>query len=664
MGLLSPWFLAGLAVLGLPVWLHLLRKFKRTPRPFSSLMFFERRIQSSTKHRRLRYLALLSARLALLCLLALAFANPFIYRRPDAISQRTLHVIALDKSFSMRTRGRMDSAKTVARHILGALPENARVQVMAFDSQVELLTPPSSDRAVARSAIESLQPGDGASSYGELSRTLRVLQQTTGLALHASIITDAQQTSMPASFTDLEPGAHTTEDVEMVGKPVPNRVVESVDAPARIFGSQAATVTVTVRAYNAAETVQKVWLVVDGRTLASKQVFTPASGSGTVQFDNVLLAYGVHRAELRLDSTDDLPNDDRFLFSMERLDPRRVLFLYPSGRTAQSFYYKSALEASSATGLLVQPSPLEHIADQNLAPYAYIVLHDPGSLDEPAAHKLADYVHNGGSVLIAVGPATIASGHVPLSGNTIDGTAATQGGGHVDKNAPAIAGWSGAENVEFVQAPHIAAGFGDRVLAQFADGSPLLFEHNSGEGRVLVLASTLDNSASDFPLHTSYLPFVVTTGAYLAGEHDSPSSVPVGMPIVLRQTREQGAAADVIGPDGRHALSLTEAARAMTYAPPEEGYYEIQRADGHRMLLAVHADRRESDLTPIPPETLALWRNAAQNGRPATDDQVAQKAVRWNLWRYFLIFVLIAAVVESMLADRYLPQEDRLHEIT
>jgi hypothetical protein len=53
MGLLSPWFLGGLAAIGLPVWLHLLRKHKTTPLRFSSLMFFETREQSSVKHRRL-----------------------------------------------------------------------------------------------------------------------------------------------------------------------------------------------------------------------------------------------------------------------------------------------------------------------------------------------------------------------------------------------------------------------------------------------------------------------------------------------------------------------------------------------------------------------------------------------------------------------------------
>ena len=58
MGFFAPWFLAGLAAVGLPVYIHLLRRQTTTPRPVSSLMFFERGIQSSTRHRRLRYLLL------------------------------------------------------------------------------------------------------------------------------------------------------------------------------------------------------------------------------------------------------------------------------------------------------------------------------------------------------------------------------------------------------------------------------------------------------------------------------------------------------------------------------------------------------------------------------------------------------------------------------
>ena len=109
MGFLAPWFLAGLAAVGLPVWLHLLRKHKATPVPFSSLMFFERRTQSSIKHRRLRYLVLFALRALLFALLAVAFAHPYLPRTLLPASRSgEVTVFAIDNSLSMRAAGLLE----------------------------------------------------------------------------------------------------------------------------------------------------------------------------------------------------------------------------------------------------------------------------------------------------------------------------------------------------------------------------------------------------------------------------------------------------------------------------------------------------------------------------------------------------------------------------
>ena len=112
MGFLAPLFLGGLVAVGLPVYLHLLRRHAATPRPFSSLLFFERRTQSSIRHRRLRYLALLSLRLALLVLLVLAFANPFV-NRAAATSAADLTPSALPV-FRLLSVSRIVSASSVS----------------------------------------------------------------------------------------------------------------------------------------------------------------------------------------------------------------------------------------------------------------------------------------------------------------------------------------------------------------------------------------------------------------------------------------------------------------------------------------------------------------------------------------------------------------------
>src|ERR1700716_2248444 len=102
MGFLFPWFLGGLAALGLPVYIHLLKQHRSVPLPFSSLMFFEKRTQSSIKHRRLKYLMLFALRLAMILLLALAFASPFITRTVNPTAEgKKLLIVAVDNSFSM-----------------------------------------------------------------------------------------------------------------------------------------------------------------------------------------------------------------------------------------------------------------------------------------------------------------------------------------------------------------------------------------------------------------------------------------------------------------------------------------------------------------------------------------------------------------------------------
>ena len=115
MGLFSPWFLAGMAAVGLPIYLHLLRRHTTNPQPVGSLMFFEQRTQSSIKHRRLRYLLLLSLRLLLLLLLVFAFANPFINRPAASASGDKLEFLVVDNSLSMRSGTRLADAKREAQ---------------------------------------------------------------------------------------------------------------------------------------------------------------------------------------------------------------------------------------------------------------------------------------------------------------------------------------------------------------------------------------------------------------------------------------------------------------------------------------------------------------------------------------------------------------------
>src|SRR6202140_1820124 len=251
MGLLAPWFLAGLAAVGLPFYVHLLRRHTTIPRPFSSLMFFERRTQSSIKHRLRRYLLLLSLRTLLFLLLVLAFANPFINRTAANMSSEKLLLLVIDNSFSMRAGTRLADARREALSVLSSRRPADRAQVMALGSQIQVLTQPSQDAGALRAAVESLQPGDSHGNFGELARSLRSLAESVATPIELHLFSDMQKWQLPASFNELAFPANISLILHPVVKDtVPNWTVESVNVPGQVWEPKKTRVQIVAAGFN------------------------------------------------------------------------------------------------------------------------------------------------------------------------------------------------------------------------------------------------------------------------------------------------------------------------------------------------------------------------------------------------------------------------------
>ena len=660
MGLLSPWFLAGLGALTLPLWLHLLRRHRMIPKRFSSLMFFERRTQSSIKRRRLHYIALLAARLALLVLLVLAFAEPFVMRQAAVSAGGRTVVIAIDNSFSMREGGRLDRARREALAVLAGVQPADRAQVLSFSSTVRMMHQEGAGAAELRAAVEAVRPGDGRSSYGELARALRSLEQSARGSLEVHLFSDMQRSSMPPAFSDLRLGERT----RLVTHPVvsgraPNWAVETVVAPRRVFGAAKSKVQATVAGYGTPRASRTISLVANGGVIESKPVEVPENGRAAVEFLSLALPHGFSRCEVRIDAGDNLRGDDRFLFSVENADPRPALFVYEARQARAELYFRTALEAAAGGAFKLEAYTPDQLANAAPSRYAFVVISDAGSLPPAFENALVSYLKSGGALLAAVGPVSAARRAVAVLGFPISESVYSPRSGErfqtasiVDAAHPVIHHTNRFEGVKFYQAYAVEAG-GARVLARLSSGTPLVIEQPFGEGRALVFASTFDNLANDFPLHSTFVPFVERTAAYLSGYEDRTSQVAVDAFLELRSTRDRGTAVEVLDPDGRRALSLQEAASTPGFQASREGFYEIRRANGRRDLLAANADRKESDLEVIPEDSLALWRNTGQGAEGASGAGPVQEKP-WSLWWYVMMAVLGAALAESFIAGRYM----------
>ena len=89
MSALTPLYLLGILAVAAPIVFHLIRRPPRGEVPFSSLMFLTPSPPRLTRRSRLDNILLLLLRASVLCLLAFAFARPFLRERRTGASPRT-----------------------------------------------------------------------------------------------------------------------------------------------------------------------------------------------------------------------------------------------------------------------------------------------------------------------------------------------------------------------------------------------------------------------------------------------------------------------------------------------------------------------------------------------------------------------------------------------
>jgi hypothetical protein len=124
--------------------------------------------------------------------------------------------------------------------------------------------------------------------------------------------------------------------------------------------------------------------------------------------------------------------------------------------------------------------------------------------------------------------------------------------------------------------------------------------------------------------------------------------------LELRSAKEQSQGVEVTDPEGKRPLTLGEAAHAQSFQLTEAGYYQLRLANGRQNLVAVNPDPKESNLDVIPDDVLSLWQGKSSQSSPESPTQSAQHEIPQSLWWYVMLFVLFAALAESILASGYL----------
>jgi Mg-chelatase subunit ChlD len=344
MGMLLPLFVAGIALLAVPFFVHRIRRPEREVQRFSSLLFVPDIKRDVIERRRLQHVPLMLLRMLLLLLLALAFSRPYIEENLRAVfapePSAAFHIVALDASASMAAEGVMEEAIERARALVDSLPSAERVGVLFFDEQSELVAPiydiADPEVGSAQRAFEVLAGGRAgwrATDYAA------VLQDAEGLLAAVGdenarrivhLISDFQESAMPqiddwrlASAIELNP-------VYVGSEVMDNLAVQ--DALVRVLATGEMQVRARIKNWSPAiDRRAEVALVIDGERLeVQERVLAPASAS---QFTFTIPEQkGANTAGYIELGADALMRDNRFYFAWNPPAIERVHLLAGSDR--------------------------------------------------------------------------------------------------------------------------------------------------------------------------------------------------------------------------------------------------------------------------------------------------------------------------------------------
>ncbi|MEX2272992.1 MAG: BatA and WFA domain-containing protein [Vicinamibacterales bacterium] len=618
MQFLAPLFLAGLAAVAIPIWLHLVRQHRAPIVPFTAVRLIKAAPVEQKSMRRLRDILLLMLRAAAVALLAIAFARPFF---AQAASPAPVTVVALDVSASMSGDARFESAREAARKAVDEAPEGHRVAVAAFDHSGRTVLLPQVDRGAARAAIDRLQPGFGATRYAAaVTSAADAFDRATGRIV---IVTDRQRTGWAGEAAARVPRGV---DVAWVAIEPPARnlavtalAVRGERARATVIngGREAAATRVSLKASTADGAAETL--------LGARDIEIAPGQTHVIDFAEPLPSAG--NLTVTVADQNGLPADDVRHLVLDPLPARKVLIV-TSGldEDREAYYARHALAAAPGTGRIdvtiaggttLRDQFAEALNDTDVA----IVLSTRG-IERSGPPAIAAFRQSGGGVLLVAGPtaepAVLAAMLDAGETRAVPGTARSEALVLSDARHPIfaslgpLAGALGSVRVTrgmFVESPRLA------VLARYTSGEPALAERRrtAQEGRTLLLTTDIANAWNDLALHPAFVPLLHEMTTHLDGRP--------------RRAREY-----VIGsPD---APSNTPGIAA---APGKAGW-----------RTAVNVDPAESDS--------AMFLDAEARSRIGVDDRMEDKAAAEKrereadnpLWRYVIVAMLAMLLAEGL----------------
>jgi len=706
---LNPAYLIGLALLVLPLAIHLFNKKSVREIVFSDLRFLKEAVVKRRRRFELENRNLLLLRLLGVLLLVLAVAKPVIqFARTSIVREgaRTQAVIVLDNSYSMGCieNGvvRFDRAKRAALDaLLGLEPEDRVTLILASESPEMIYNQLPVSSLEATEKIQSAEASWKSSDLaGALATARDFLQEAEGDHKEVYLITDLQR----KAFEKVGTGALSEGDsldlyLIPVGFPDTGNLAlgEVEHRPRRVGPKAECQITVKGFAYGRlAPKFAPLRLLRQGGGTTETAIPVVASAAFSQTFREQIGPDGYWLAEAELEDN-VLTADNRRYLVIPVEQPGRLLLVEGEPRMVksewESFYFERAVKVYStgvsggrAYEVFIQGVSGE-LDEIDTAGFDVIVLANVPRMSREAVRKLENYVRRGGSLIVSLGRRVDQQSYneivspklIPckLDRTVLNGSRPPfRIAAFLDKEKP-LSIFSQSRQGDLTLplftgyvALDLQPDSEGRVLAKFDSGAVSLVEFNIGHGKVMLWTSSLDTDWNDLPIRPIYLPLWGEILEYLEDATAPPANVLVGEAVEISAdfSPEAGnvTSLQVLMPNGRAERFEVDPAQgsfrtffAQTAIP---GFYRLQYPPGQGVkrvfpeIFAVNVSPGESDLTAASDEEIETklegWnlKKLSQTSRIAAQLSAARKGLA--VWDILLLILVAVLVLETIYANR------------
>lgn len=688
MSLLFPLYLGGLVALSLPVIFHLIRRTPSGRIPFSSLMFLQKSPPRLVKRKNLDQFWLLLLRAAILALLALAFARPYLRTESRALAAARPApriAILLDTSASMRRTGVWPAALLEVETVLRQAPPDALVALSTYHHEHTVQVSfeqarrlgPSGGKDLVRERLGALGPTWGgtdlASALMGLADTLQGLDTTPSQDSMIVVISDLQQGGGIADLETYEWPAELALDLRRVASTPQNAGLHAVPRRPGEFDAD-----LHVRITNAADSVESTfrlqWAAADSKPEGETiQVSCPPGETRVVRAPERPARTRVDRLVL---SGDGAPFDNLLFDRLPEVHAIRIpsLGAPDAGEQGLDFFLERVFGGRPAEPMTVEAASGAAVValDVVTSPLVLWKLGRTSSMQDVPI--LLEHASRGGILLAVLGEALeegTAAGLRDILRAMLDaeGLELEEGEpptdfallGEIDFGHPLFTPFAEARYSDFMKIHFwryrridLPAESELRVLARFDDGAPFLLERTIGAGRILLFTSGWESADSDFARSSKFASLL--HGILRLGVRSDLSARIFHVGDRVPFTIPEGTPASITAPDG--TVSRLEAGATMFTDTRLPGHYEV--ALGERTsFFSVQLDPSESrtallDLKPL--ERLGIPLVTGNSPVAHTVDQRQEQSLelerRQQWWRWLISAALCALLIESIWAGR------------